>query len=249
MTAHKKLKELIRARMAKTGESYMTARRQVVGGEGHIPDVGVHPDTSALARVLGDTGIGGDHNLRDAERACDLGAVQRPRAAECDEHEIARVESLLHSARADRIGHVRVDDGENAFGGGFERQAERVSQPADDPARVINIGSIDSMQVPMLETYSYSASKAAVHQLSRHLARHLGRKQITVNTIAPGPFEAKMMAETLRNFGESIAASSPLGRIGRPDDMAGAAIFLSSRAGAYITGAIIPVDGGIATTK
>jgi NAD(P)-dependent dehydrogenase (short-subunit alcohol dehydrogenase family) len=118
-----------------------------------------------------------------------------------------------------------------------------------DPARVINIGSIDAIQVPMLETYSYSSSKAAVHQLTRHLARQLGRKHITVNAIAPGPFESKMMAETLRNFGSEIAKSSPLNRIGRPDDMAGAAIFLSSRAGAYVTGAVLPVDGGIATTK
>jgi hypothetical protein len=67
MTAHKKLKERIRARMDKTGESYMTARRQVVGGEGHVPDVGVHPDTSALARILGDAGIGGpDGQLSEA---------------------------------------------------------------------------------------------------------------------------------------------------------------------------------------
>jgi NAD(P)-dependent dehydrogenase (short-subunit alcohol dehydrogenase family) len=120
---------------------------------------------------------------------------------------------------------------------------------ADDPARVINIGSIDAIQVPMLETYSYSSSKAAVHQLTRHLARSLGRKHITVNAIAPGPFESKMMAATLRDFGADIARSSPLGRIGRPDDMAGAAIYLASRAGAYVTGAVIPVDGGIATTK
>jgi NAD(P)-dependent dehydrogenase (short-subunit alcohol dehydrogenase family) len=120
---------------------------------------------------------------------------------------------------------------------------------ADDPARVINIGSIDGIQVPMLETYAYSSSKAAVHQLTRHLARQLGPRNITVNAVAPGPFESKMMAETLRNFGDSIARSSPLGRIGRPDDMAGVAIFLASRAGAYVTGAVIPVDGGIATTK
>jgi len=119
----------------------------------------------------------------------------------------------------------------------------------DDPARVINIGSIDAIQVPMLETYAYSSSKAAIHQLSRHLARQLGRKHITVNAIAPGPFESKMMAATLRDFGDSIAKSSPLGRIGRPDDMAGTAIFLASRAGSYLTGAVIPVDGGIATTK
>ena len=101
----------------------------------------------------------------------------------------------------------------------------------------------------MTETYAYSTSKAAIHHLTRHLARNLGRRNITVNAIAPGPFESKMMAEMLRNFGDSIAASSPLNRIGRPDDMAGAAIFLASRAGAYVTGAVIPVDGGISTTK
>ena len=117
---------------------------------------------------------------------------------------------------------------------------------ADEPARVINIGSIDGIHVPALETYSYSASKAAVHQLTRHLARRLA-PAVTVNAIAPGPFESKMMAATLDAFGDQIAASAPLKRIGRPDDMAGAAIFLASRAGAYLTGAVIPVDGGIAS--
>jgi NAD(P)-dependent dehydrogenase (short-subunit alcohol dehydrogenase family) len=118
----------------------------------------------------------------------------------------------------------------------------------DDPARVITIGSIDGIQVPMLETYSYSSSKAAVHQLTRHLAKHLAPR-ITVNAVAPGPFESKMMAATLESFGDQIAATTPMRRIGRPDDMAGTAIFLASRAGAYLTGAVIPVDGGIATTK
>lgn len=116
----------------------------------------------------------------------------------------------------------------------------------DEPARVVNIGSIDGLRVPVMETYSYSASKAAVHQLTRHLARRLA-PLVTVNAIAPGPFESKMMAATLRAFGDEIAASAPLKRIGRPDDMAGAAIYLCSRAGAYLTGAVIPVDGGIAT--
>jgi len=117
---------------------------------------------------------------------------------------------------------------------------------ADEPARVINVGSIDGLHVPVLETYSYSASKAAVHQLTRHLAKRLA-PSITVNAIAPGPFESKMMAATLDAFGDQIAASAPLKRIGRPDDMAGTAIFLASRAGAFLTGAVIPVDGGIAT--
>jgi NAD(P)-dependent dehydrogenase (short-subunit alcohol dehydrogenase family) len=116
---------------------------------------------------------------------------------------------------------------------------------ADDPARVINIGSIDGLRVPEVETFSYSTSKAAVHQLTRVLARQLGPRHITVNAIAPGPFESKMMAATLESFGDAIAATSPLGRIGRPDDMAGTAVYLASRAGAYTTGAIIPVDGGI----
>ena len=116
---------------------------------------------------------------------------------------------------------------------------------ADDPARVINIGSIDGLRVPEFPTYSYSASKAGLHQLTRVLARELGPRHITVNAVAPGPFESKMMAATLAAFGEEIAAAAPLGRIGRPDDMAGVAVFLASRAGAYVTGAVIPVDGGI----
>jgi NAD(P)-dependent dehydrogenase (short-subunit alcohol dehydrogenase family) len=116
----------------------------------------------------------------------------------------------------------------------------------DDPARVVNIGSIDGIHVPMLETYSYAASKAAVHQLTRHLARKLAPR-ITVNAIAPGPFESKMMAATLDAFGAQIVAGAPMKRIGRPDDMAGAAIYLASRAGAYLTGVVLPVDGGIAT--
>jgi NAD(P)-dependent dehydrogenase (short-subunit alcohol dehydrogenase family) len=116
-----------------------------------------------------------------------------------------------------------------------------------DPARVVNVGSIDGLRVPPMPTYAYSASKAGLHHLTRVLARELGPRGITVNAIAPGPFESKMMAETLRRFGDQIAAAAPLGRIGRPDDMAGAALYLASRAGAYVTGAVLPVDGGLTT--
>ncbi len=115
------------------------------------------------------------------------------------------------------------------------------------PARVINIGSVDGIHVPLLDTYAYSTSKAAVHHLTRVLARKLA-PEITVNAVAPGPFQSKMMRATLERFGDSIAKSCPMGRIGEPDDMAGIAIYLASRAAAYVTGAVIPVDGGIATT-
>ena len=118
----------------------------------------------------------------------------------------------------------------------------------EDPARIINIGSIDGLRVPPFPTYAYSASKAGLHQMTRVLARELGPRRITVNAVAPGPFESKMMAATLKAMGEAIADAAPLRRIGRPDDMAGVAIYLASRAGAYVTGAVIPVDGGIGTT-
>jgi NAD(P)-dependent dehydrogenase (short-subunit alcohol dehydrogenase family) len=116
-----------------------------------------------------------------------------------------------------------------------------------DPARVIMIGSIDGLHVPALETYAYSASKAGLHHLTRVLARRLAPDHVTVNAIAPGPFESQMMAATLDRFRAAIERSCPRGRIGEPDDMVGAAVFLASRAGAYTTGAVIPVDGGLST--
>ena len=118
------------------------------------------------------------------------------------------------------------------------------SASTSDPSRIINIGSIDGLGIPRAETYSYPASKAAVHQLTKVLANRLANRNINVNAIAPGPFESNMMAHTLEEYGEQIKSSVPRGRIGVPEDMAGASIFLSSRASSYITGSIIPVDGG-----
>jgi NAD(P)-dependent dehydrogenase (short-subunit alcohol dehydrogenase family) len=125
--------------------------------------------------------------------------------------------------------------------------ALRAAAEREDPARVINIGSIDGIRTPAVENYSYSASKAAVHMLTRHLAKRLASEHITVNAIAPGPFESKMMAFVLENpeSREMVEQNVPLGRIGRPDDAAGLTIFLASRAGSYLTGAVIPLDGGI----
>jgi NAD(P)-dependent dehydrogenase (short-subunit alcohol dehydrogenase family) len=125
----------------------------------------------------------------------------------------------------------------------------RAAATPRDPARVINIGSIDGLRVPAMESYAYSTTKAGVHMLTRHLASKLAAESITVNAIAPGPFDSKMMAFALDDpqTRAAIAARVPLGRIGEPDDMAGAAIFLASRAGRYLTGAVIPVDGGLST--
>ena len=119
-----------------------------------------------------------------------------------------------------------------------------ISGTNSDPSRIINIGSIDGIGIPRAETYSYPASKAALHQLTRVLANRLSDRNINVNAIAPGPFQSNMMASTLKEHGDQIKQSVPRNRIGLPEDMAGATIFLSSKASAYITGAIIPVDGG-----
>lgn len=120
----------------------------------------------------------------------------------------------------------------------------------DDPSRVIMVGSIEGIRPPAGDNFSYSASKAGVHMLGRHLAGQVARSNITVNSIAPGPFESKMMAYVLDdpNVRDALAARIPRGRIGTPEDVAGTVIFLASRAGAYTTGAVLPVDGGISTT-
>jgi NAD(P)-dependent dehydrogenase (short-subunit alcohol dehydrogenase family) len=117
----------------------------------------------------------------------------------------------------------------------------------DEPARVINIGSMDGLHIPTVHgvgTYAYTASKAAVHHLTRHLAVELGPRHITVNAIAPGFFPSQMTDKIFEHFGEQIKRNSLLGRVGKPEDIAGLAVCLSSRAGAYIHGAVIPVDGG-----
>ncbi|HYL97480.1 MAG TPA: SDR family oxidoreductase [Blastocatellia bacterium] len=121
---------------------------------------------------------------------------------------------------------------------------EKAARPAD-PARVINIGSIDGLKVPRVENYAYGPSKAAVHHMTRVLALRLGPRNITVNAVAPGPFESQMTKWMLENMQKEIEAQCPLGRIGEPGDMAGVAIYLASRAGAYVNGVVIPVDGGI----
>ena len=111
--------------------------------------------------------------------------------------------------------------------------ALREAATETNPARIINIGSVDGLRPPVMENYSYSASKAAVHMLTRHLAKRLASEHITVNAIAPGPFESKMTAFMLdsQDAKEMVEQMVPLGRIGRPDDVVGLTVFLASRAG------------------
>ena len=119
------------------------------------------------------------------------------------------------------------------------------SATAGDPARIICIGSVDGINVNRLPNFAYGPSKAAVHHLARTLAAHLADRNITSNAIAPGPFPSKMTAGIMKKFGKQIRQGVPLKRIGEPKDIAGVAIFLASKAASYVTGVVIPVDGGI----
>jgi NAD(P)-dependent dehydrogenase (short-subunit alcohol dehydrogenase family) len=120
----------------------------------------------------------------------------------------------------------------------------------EDPARVINVGSVDGIKTPVFDNFSYGPSKAAVHHLTRVLAAHLVKRNIICNAIAPGPFPTWMLSAGVGFGGEtdvdwsSVGESNPRGRVGTPEDIAGLAIFLSSRAGAFTVGEVITCDGG-----
>ena len=132
----------------------------------------------------------------------------------------------------------------------------RASACADDPARVVNIGSVDGLRSSTFDAFSYGASKAALHHLTRFLAAHLASENIICNSIAPGPFPTWMLSTGVGFGGEtegvdwaSVGANSPLGRMGGAEDIAGLAIFLCSRAGAYVVGETICCDGGLFNTR
>jgi NAD(P)-dependent dehydrogenase (short-subunit alcohol dehydrogenase family) len=235
------------------GIGLMIARGLVQAGAHVIVSSRKSADVQAAARELAALGdceaIPGDVSTPDGAR--ELAAATRERFPTLD--------ILVNNAGAgwgapleefppggwDKVAHTNVE-------GVFHLTvallgALRAAASAPDPARVINIGSIDGLRTPSLENYSYSASKAAVHMLTRHLAKRLASDHITVNAIAPGPFESKMTAFMLDDpeSREMVAQMVPLQRIGQPDDVAGLTLFLCSRAGAYLTGTVIPLDGGI----
>ena len=128
----------------------------------------------------------------------------------------------------------------------------RASGTAEDPARVINVGSIDGIKTAIFDNFSYGASKAAVHHLTRQLAAHLIKDNIIVNAIAPGPFPTWMLSTGVGFGGETdgvdwdkVGKGNPRGRVGTAEDIAGLALFLSSRAGAFTVGETITCDGGV----
>ena len=122
--------------------------------------------------------------------------------------------------------------------------ALRAAGTAEQPSRVINVGSIGGLHVAAVENYAYSASKAAVHHLTRTLSRRLAGEHILVNAIAPGIFATRMIDDMPDAFVATMRDVQPLKRFGGIDDIAGAAVFLASRAGGYVNGVVLPVDGG-----
>lgn len=208
------------------------------------------------------------------ETADRLGDACIPVAADLSTQEGIESLAVAVAEHTDRV-HVLVNNAGIAWGepideysrSGFEKVLDinltavfhttqallpllRAAATPQDPARVITIGSVDGFTVPLWETYAYSASKAGVHHLSRHMAQRLAPEHITVNVIAPGFFPSDMTAFAIEDpeAGKAFAARIPRGRFGDADDITGAVVFLASRAGAYVTGAILPVDGGVRTT-
>lgn len=122
----------------------------------------------------------------------------------------------------------------------------------DEPARIINVGSIDGIKTPVFENFSYGPSKAAMHHLTRVLAAHLIKRNIIVNGIAPGPFPTYMLSTGVGGGGDvddtdwdAVGRGNPRGRVGKAEDIAGLAIFLASKASGFTVGDIITCDGGV----
>jgi NAD(P)-dependent dehydrogenase (short-subunit alcohol dehydrogenase family) len=168
----------------------------------------------------------------------------------------SRLDILINNAGANdrsKIEEMTVDGWDDVFDvnlrGAFFLVQQllpqlRAAASADSPARIINIGSIGGLHIPNWEAFPYGASKAAIHHLTRALAKRFGPDQIVVNAIAPGPFHSRLTDTNSDGVKKAVATYIPAGRPGTPEDIEGLAVFLASRAGAYVNGTTIPLDGG-----
>jgi NAD(P)-dependent dehydrogenase (short-subunit alcohol dehydrogenase family) len=186
----------------------------------------------------------------------DLAETDGPRQLAAQLSHETRLHLLVNNAGANERGHLETVSAAdwdtvlnvNLRAGFFLAQQLlpnlRAAASAQDPARIINIGSIGGLHIPNWDAFPYGASKAAVHHMTRALAKRLGKDHITVNAIAPGPFPSRLTDTDSASVKKSVETCIPLGRHGTPADIEGLVVFLSSRAGAYVNGATIPLDGG-----
>lgn len=245
-----------------------------VGGKVALVTGGTSGIGSMIARGLVRRGVRTYITARNVDRAADaarqisaeglcigleadLADPDAPkRLAETFRRDEARLDVLVNNAGAGEtsdIAEVRTADWDEVMGVNlraafFLVQALlpelRAAATPDDPGRIINIGSIGGLHIPNWDAFPYGASKAALHHLTRALAKRLGRDHITANAIAPGPFPSRLTDIESDAVKKSVAAYIPLGRPGSPEDIEGLVVFLASRAGAYVNGTTIPLDGG-----
>ncbi len=203
-------------------------------------------ETQAVAAELSCTGL-----------VADLAGAQGPAQLATD---FARHESRLHilinnagATESGTLGAVAIEDWDavmnvNLRGAFFLVQSLlpqlRAAASEDDPARIINIGSIGGLHIPNWDAFPYGASKAALHHMTRALTKRLGKDNIVVNAIAPGPFPSRVTDIGSEAVKKSVQTYVPLRRPGKPEDIEGLVVFLASRAGAYVNGSTIPLDGG-----
>ena len=189
--------------------------------------------------------------------AADLADAQGPqRLADDLAHHEPQLHILINNAGASESGKidtVSLEDWDkvmnvNLRAGFFLIQQLlpqlRAAATAHDPARIINIGSIGGLHIPNWDAFPYGASKAALHHMTRALTKRLGKDNIVVNAIAPGPFPSRLTNTDSEAVKKSVQTYIPLQRPGEPEDIEGLVVFLSSRAGAYVNGTTIPLDGG-----
>lgn len=230
--------QMIAEGFVRRGVKTYIAARDIARAEGAAAELSARGGTCiGLAADLGDPN--GPKALMDALKACER-----------------RLDVLVNNAGAnngDPIEQVSADAWDTVLEVNLRapfllvQQALpllRAAASAEAHATIINLGSIGGLHIPNWEAHAYGASKAAVHHLTRSLAKRLGKEQIRVNAIAPGPFHSRMTDTDSAAVKKSVETYVPINRPGLPEDVQGVCIFLASRAGAYVNGSTIALDGG-----